>query len=250
MKDISLARGADPDCQIQGNLDRDRLPKHLGIVLDGNRRWARARRYLDVSEGHRIGFEKIPEVLAWCDDRGIRTVTLWMLSSDNIRNRSQTELEALYEIDEDVVRKLVATRRFRVRLIGCSEMLPDRLSALLREAEQETAQLDAIQVNLAIGYGGREDLLDAISSLITESLATGDTDITAERLAAHLSTAGQPDPDLIIRTSGEKRTSGFLLWQAALAEYYFCDCHWPDFSESDLDEALRTYGARQRRFGA
>lgn len=250
VKNTPLAHKTNPVQDYQKSIHYDRLPRHLGIVLDGNRRWARTQRYLDVSEGHRIGFGKIPEVLSWCDDREIQTVTLWMLSTDNIKLRSQIELAALYEIDEDVVRKLIATQRFRVRLVGCSDMLPDRLAAVLREAEKQTAHLDAMQVNLAIGYGGREDLLGAIRSLVSEILTTGDPSVTEERLAAYLSTAGQPDPDLIIRTSGEQRTSGFLLWQAAMAEFYFCDCHWPDFSVLDLDDALSAFNERQRRFGA
>lgn len=247
-----LAREAElnPLHRVHNDLDLARRPRHLGIVLDGNRRWARAQKFGDVSDGHRIGFGKIPEVLSWCDARGIEFVTLWMLSTDNVRNRSQTELEALYEIDEDIVRKLIASQRFRLRLLGCAEMLPDRLTSVLRMAEEETANLKGMQVNLAIAYGGREDLMRSIHSLVADILATGDRRITLERLAAHLSTAGQPDPDLIIRTSGEMRMSGFLLWQAALAEFYFCDCYWPDFSESELDNALSAYGGRNRRFGA
>lgn len=201
------------------------------------------------NDGHRIGFGRIPEVLSWCDAAGIKVITLWMLSTENVKGRPQTELDALYEIDEDVVRKLVALQRFRLTFLGVPEVLPERLVAVLREAEKETADLDGMQVNLAIAYGGREEMVRAISAIVAEALATGDTKITPERIAAHLGTAGQPDPDLIIRTSGEIRTSGFLLWQAAASEYFFCDGHWPEFSESDLHNALSTYRARERRFG-
>jgi short-chain Z-isoprenyl diphosphate synthase len=225
------------------------IPHHVGIVLDGNRRWARAHGFQDVSEGHRIGFGKIPEVLSWCDAARIQIVTLWMLSVDNVKNRSQAELDALYEIDEDVVTKLVARRHFRLRFIGTPEILPARLVGVLRAAEAATRDLSGMQVNLGIAYGGREDLWGAVRSLVAEAVATGDGSVTQERLGAHLSTAGQPDPDLIIRTSGEKRTSGFMLWQAALAEFYFCDCPWPDFSEAELSRALTAYGSRDRRFG-
>lgn len=224
-------------------------PRHLGIVLDGNRRWARKNGYQDVSEGHRIGFGKIPDVMGWCDDAGIEMVTLWMLSTDNVKNRAKDELEALYEIDEDVARKLVATQRFRVRFLGNASVLPERLVSVLREAEEQTRSNKGLQVNMGIAYGGREELLQAVQSLVVEAKSSGNTLVTEERIAAHLLTAGMPDPDLIIRTSGESRTSGFLLWQAALAEFYFASCYWPDFSEDELERALQAYSKRDRRFG-
>jgi short-chain Z-isoprenyl diphosphate synthase len=228
---------------------RGQLPRHVGIVLDGNRRWARTNHIENESEGHRIGFAKIPDVLSWCDAAGIEVVTLWMLSPDNIKSRSQGELDALYEIDEDVVRKLMARGTFRVRFIGEPSLLPARLVAVLREAEEATRSVKRLEANLAIAYGGREELLGAIEGLVQDAMKTGNTSVTPERLAAHLHTAGQPDPDLIIRTSGEHRTSGFLLWQAALSELFFCDCFWPDFSEADLHRALSAYSNRDRRFG-
>lgn len=235
---------------ISRELDPSKIPHHVGIVLDGNRRWARAHQLNEVSDGHRIGFGKLPDVLSWCDGFGIKIVTLWMLSTDNIRSRATAELDALYEIDEDVVRRLVAGRRFRLKAIGCLDMLPERLATVLREAETSTAHIKGMLVNLAIAYGGREDLLRGISSLVNDVLATGNSSVTQERFSAHLSTAGQPDPDLVIRTSGECRTSGFLLWQSALAELYFCQCDWPDFSQSELLRALQTYATRNRRFGS
>lgn len=225
------------------------VPHHVGLVLDGNRRWAREKNLQDVSDGHRIGFGKIPEVLSWCDAAGIRIVTLWMLSTDNIKNRAQAELDALYEIDEDVTRKLVAGQRFRLSFLGNPAVLPARLVAVLRDAEAQTRHIEGMRVNLGIAYGGREEILQAVRSLVAEALSTGDTHVTEEQLAAHLLTAGQPDPDLVIRTSGESRTSGFLLWQAALSELFFCDCYWPDFSERDLHRALQSFSARDRRFG-
>jgi len=229
--------------------NRSQRPRHVGIVLDGNRRWARQNGYQDVSEGHRIGFGKIPEVMDWCDAAGIEVVTLWMLSTDNVRSRSKAELEALYEIDADVAMKLVARRRFRVRFLGDAALLPERLVSVLREAEEQTRDIKGMQVNMGIAYGGREELLQAIQSLVVDAKSSRDTLVTEERLAAHLMTAGLPDPDLIIRTSGENRTSGFLLWQAALSEFYFAQCYWPDFSEDELHRALLAYSRRDRRFG-
>lgn len=227
-----------------------RVPRHLALILDGNRRWARAQKLADVSEGHRIGFDKIPEVLSWCEDLGIRIVTLWMLSTDNVKNRSSIELAALYEIDENVVRRLVDSKRFKLNPIGTLKLLPDRLATVLQDAAQKTRDVSGMLVNLAIAYGGREDLLEAIQSVIADVVASGATEITEELLTARLSTGGQPDPDLIIRTSGEYRTSGFLLWQAALSELYFCDCHWPDFTKTHLLQAVQAYSSRDRRFGS
>lgn len=230
-------------------VSQPRRPRHVGIVLDGNRRWARNNNLADVSEGHRIGFGRIPEVMGWCEEAGLEVVTLWMLSTDNILSRSQTELDALYEIDIDVARKLAALQRYRVKLVGDAAMLPPTLVAALREAEAATRHLAGMQINMGIAYGGREDLLQAVRSLVADAAATGDTTVSAERLSAHLMTAGQPDPDLIIRTSGEQRMSGFLLWQAALAEFYFSSLYWPEFSKEELHQALLTYSRRNRRFG-
>ncbi|MGW0841767.1 polyprenyl diphosphate synthase [Streptomyces sp. NPDC002787] len=228
------------------------MPRHLGIVLDGNRRWARARGLTLPREGHLIGFAKIPDVLDWCEEFGIEIVTPWMPSDDNIRNRSQDELSDLYAIDADVITRLATSGRWRLHPIGDLELLPAWLAARLRAAEAETDGCGGMLVNLALGYGGRRDVLSAVRALI-EEVAAGRTlpgTITEAALARHLSTAGQPDPDLVIRPSGEVRTSGFLLWQAALAEYYFCDRLWPDCNRADLLDALRAYSRRQRRLGA
>jgi short-chain Z-isoprenyl diphosphate synthase len=226
------------------------LPRHVGIILDGNRRWARQHDFADVSIGHNIGFAKIPNVLSWCDEIGLRIVTLWMLSDDNIQRRAPPELNALYAIDEGVALRLAADRRFKLHVVGGLGLLPARLADKLRAAEDATCDVDGMLVNLCVGYGGRQELLDAVRALVREIAATGDPAVTAERLAGHLATAGQPDPDLIIRPSGECRTSGFMLWQAAFAELYFCDCLWPDFSKAHLLDAIHAYRRRQRRYGA
>ncbi|KIZ17850.1 UDP pyrophosphate synthase [Streptomyces natalensis ATCC 27448] len=226
------------------------MPRHLGIVMDGNRRWAREHGLPTAGHGHRAGFGKIPHLLDWCDAFGIGTVTLWMLSDDNIRNRSSAELADLYAINGDVVEGLAAARRWRLHPIGSMELLPSWLADRLRDAERATEHLNGMLVNLAIAYGGRSDLICAVRALVAD-MASGQVDsVTEEVLARYLSTAGQPDPDLVIRTSGEVRTSGILLWQAALAELYFCDRLWPDFSRQDLHDALDAYSRRQRRLGA
>lgn len=230
--------------------DHRAVPRHVGIVLDGNRRWARRHGHSDVTEGHRVGFGKIPEVLDWCSELGIGVVTLWMLSTENIANRSAAELTSLYEIDEKVIRGLTADRRWRLHPIGRLDLLPAPLTEALREAEQTTRNVQGTLVNLAVAHGGRDDLLTAVRALVRDALRTGDPAVDARRLETHLSTAGQPDVDLVIRPSGELRTSGFLLWQAATAELYFCDRLWPDFDRTDLLDAVHAYRRRHRRLGA
>ncbi|MEU9130115.1 polyprenyl diphosphate synthase [Kitasatospora sp. NPDC048540] len=224
--------------------------QHLGIILDGNRRWARDRRLPAAAHGHRAGFSKIPEVLTWCMAFDISIVTLWMLSDDNITNRSAAELDDLYRIDEEIIAQLTETGSWRLHHIGRTELLPERLTGALHTAEQVTRDRPGPLVNLAIGYGGRSDVLAAVRTLLQQVKDGADPDAAAERLADHLSTAGQPDPDLIIRTSGEHRTSGFMLWQAALAEWYFSDRLWPDFSRDDLAAVVDAYRTRRRRFGS
>ncbi|MEV0705289.1 polyprenyl diphosphate synthase [Saccharopolyspora sp. NPDC050389] len=222
----------------------------MAIVLDGNRRWARANGKSGAYEGHRAGFGKIPMVLGWCEEFGIEVVTLWMLSDDNIRTRSQRELVDLYAIDADVVDRLVAARRWHLRVIGSLELLPTRLADRLRRAERQTADVGGMLVNLAIAYGGRQDVVGAVRALVADVESGKPVRVTEEVLDSYLSTAGLPDPDLVIRPSGELRTSGFMMWQAAYAELYFCAPLWPDFARTDLEAALRAYSNRHRRFGA
>ncbi|MFE5736200.1 polyprenyl diphosphate synthase [Streptomyces celluloflavus] len=226
------------------------IPRHLGIILDGNRRWARRHGLPTIRDGHCAGFGKIPDVLTWCEELGIEIVTLWMLSDDNIARRSAAELQDLYAIDEDVISKLITAGRWRLHHIGRTDLLPGRLVALLHAADLATRDNEGMLVNLALAYGGRSDILTALQSVLRDAQADRSVQVTEEQIARRLSTAGQPDPDLVIRPSGELRTSGFLLWQAALTELYFCDRLWPDFTRADLLDAVRAYGRRQRRFGA
>ncbi|MEV0056571.1 polyprenyl diphosphate synthase [Saccharopolyspora shandongensis] len=233
-----------------GSASPSRVPRHVAIVMDGNRRWARANGKSEVYEGHRAGFDKIPMVLGWCEEFGIGVVTLWMLSDDNIRTRSQRELVDLYAIDADVVDRLVAARRWRLHAIGSLGLLPTGLADRLRRAERQTADVGGMLVNLAIAYGGRQDVVGAVRALVADVESGKPVRVTEEVLASYLSTAGLPDPDLVIRPSGEIRTSGFMMWQAAYAELYFCAPLWPDFARTDLEAALRAYSNRHRRFGA
>jgi short-chain Z-isoprenyl diphosphate synthase len=232
----------------------DRRPRHVGVILDGNRRWATSQGSAsDV--GHRAGAVKIVEFLGWCEEADVEVVTLWLLSTDNL-SRPEAELAALQAIIEETVTGLAETGRWRIHPVGALDLLPDRTARLLKQAAESTADIDGILVNVAVGYGGRREVVDAVRSLLTEHAKEGTSveDIAAmldvEHIAEHLYTRGQPDPDLVIRTSGEQRLSGFLLWQSAHSEFYFCEAYWPDFRHVDFLRALRSYADRQRRFGA
>jgi short-chain Z-isoprenyl diphosphate synthase len=232
----------------------DGRPRHVGVILDGNRRWASAQGS-SSSAGHRAGAAKIVDFLGWCDEAGVEVVTLWLLSTDNL-NRPQPELDALLGIIEDTVTGLVEQRRWRLHPVGALDMLPAHTARLLKEAQESTASVDGSLVNVAVGYGGRQELVDAVRALINEHASQGTTLdelaqlIDVEHIADHLYTSGQPDPDLVIRTSGEQRLSGFLMWQSAHSEFYFCEAYWPDFRHVDFLRALRAYADRQRRFGS
>ena len=239
---------------LERSLDRSALPRHVGIILDGNRRWAKAFG-TTTAHGHRAGADKIQEVLQWCDDEGIEVVTLYLLSTDNLR-RPQDELAPLIEIVEDAVARVAATRRWKVHPVGALDLLPQETADRIRELQRQTADVGKGVVNVAIGYGGRQEIADAVRALLLEHAAKGTSIeelaevLQVDHIAAHLYTKGQPDPDLVIRTSGEQRLSGFLLWQSAHSEFWFCDAHWPDFRKVDFLRALRAYAARERRFGS
>ncbi|HEY2950336.1 MAG TPA: isoprenyl transferase [Micromonosporaceae bacterium] len=232
-------------------------PRHVGVMCDGNRRWAKEMGYVDPNDGHRVGAQRIKELLRWCDDAGVEHVTLWLLSTDNL-NRPPSELNPLLQIIEDLVTELAEDGQpWRLRMVGALDLLPAHHAAALKSAEERTGdRTGGAQVNIAVCYGGRREIADAVRSLLYERARTGGTleelaeIIDVDHIAEHLYTAGQPDPDLVIRTSGEQRLSGFLLWQSAHSEFYFCDVNWPDFRHVDFLRALRSYASRQRRFGA
>lgn len=245
---------------LQERLRDGPLPQHIGVILDGNRRFAHAMGYQDVSLGHWAGAKKIDELLEWCADLQIPVVTLWLLSTDNFR-RDPVEVSSLLSIIEAKIVQLTYSpityeRRYRIRIFGRQEILPSSMCLAIREVEERTREHDGTIVNLAIGYGGREEIIDAVARLIADRTGQGETmedvvsTVTAAEVEQRLYTANLPDPDLIIRTSGEVRLSGFLLWQSAYSEFYFCDAHWPAFRKVDFLRALRSYQQRQRRFGA
>jgi short-chain Z-isoprenyl diphosphate synthase len=235
------------------------LPGHIALVMDGNRRWARQAGLASPSLGHRYGAEHAEAVLSWCEAIGVRQVTVFVCSAENLQRRDDAEVAFLMQVIEDVVTNRLTrpAGRWRVLVAGTLDALPDRTARALKKAVDATRECaTGFQVTLAIGYGGRQEVVDAIREALGEYAARGLTiEDAAGRLAAdditrHLYTAGQPDPDLIIRTSGEQRLSNFLLWQSAYSELYFCDAYWPAFREIDFLRAVRSYAGRQRRYGA
>ena len=239
--------------RLARSLDPERMPRHVGVILDGNRRWARSSG-VDARAGHQRGADLIVDFLGWCDDAGVRVVTLWMLSTDNL-SRPATELMDLLGIIERVVSSIADAGRWRVHPVGSLDVLPATTRTRLKEAEEHTKDVDGSLVNVAVGYGGRQEIADAVRSLLVEHHASGKSAadvaelLDVDHIAEHLYTNGQPDPDLVIRTSGEQRLSGFLLWQSAHSEFYFCEAMWPDFRRVDFLRALRSYAQRERRYG-
>ncbi len=240
--------------RLAAALPPDRVPKHVGVILDGNRRWARAAG-IGVSSGHRRGADKIDEFLGWCAELRIQVVTLWLLSTDNL-GRPADELAQLFQIIEDAVGELATSRRWRINPVGALDLLPDPIAVSLKEAQDATADVQGLIVNVAVGYGGRREIADAVRSLLHEHASRGTSIedlanlLDIEHIADHLYTKGQPDPDLVIRTSGEQRLSGFLLWQSAHSELFFCEAYWPDFRRVDFLRAVRAYADRERRYGS
>lgn len=230
-------------------------PSHVAIMCDGNRRWAREAGFIDVSHGHRVGAHKIGEMVSWCKDTDVELVTIYLLSTENLRREAE-ELELLLGIIGDVVDELSAPARdCRVRLVGHLDLLPEHISTRLQTAAATTEHNTGITVNVAVGYGGRQEIVDAVQELIQSEVNKGTPAaeiakaITADSISSHLYTSGQPDPDLVIRTSGEQRLSGFMLWQAAYSEIWFTETYWPAFRRLDFLRALRDYSKRSRRFG-
>jgi short-chain Z-isoprenyl diphosphate synthase len=239
--------------RLEASLSPQAIPRHVGVMCDGNRRWARSAGLIDVSGGHQKGADKIFELLQWCRQAGVEVITPWLLSTDNLA-RPRSELEPLLRIIEDTVQGLVA-QQWHVNPMGAPDLLPGETARVLKDAAEATSHYPGLLVNVAVGYGGRREIADAVRSMLQEHATRGTTIeelaevLDVEHIAEHLYTAGQPDPDLVIRTSGEQRLGGFLLWQSAHSEFYFCDAYWPAFRRVDFLRALRSYAARQRRFG-
>lgn len=225
------------------------------MMIDGNRRWARQLGFQTPAHGHRAGAAKMVEFLEWCDDLGVGVVTLYLLSNDNVRKRDAAELSDLIEIIAGLAGRLSRRGDWRVQHVGRVDGLPDFLVGALRDAEQRTSENGGLHVNLAVGYGGRDEIVDAVRKIIQKHDERGGSleqladSLTPEVIGEHLYTGGQPDPDLVIRTSGEQRLSDFLVWQSAHSEFYFVEALGPDLRQIDFLRAIRDYTTRERRFG-
>lgn len=234
------------------------MPSHIGIILDGNRRWARMHG-LKPWQGHRAGARRVEELLNWCLELGIRTITLYAFSTENFK-RSEREVEELMKLFKEELKRLkesdvIRKHKVRVKVIGRLELLPPDMRELAREVEEATKGYSEHYLNIAIAYGGRAEIVDAVRKVARDVKAglIEPEEIDEELFESYLYTSHLPeavkDPDLIIRTSGEERLSGFLLWQSAYSELCFIDVLWPEFRRIDLLRAIRTYQGRQRRFG-
>jgi short-chain Z-isoprenyl diphosphate synthase len=235
------------------------LPEHVGLILDGNRRYAREQGLPDPSQAYQMGAQKLDDVLMWCNDLGIPAVTLWVCSTENLK-RSDAEISMILRAVETKIGALaqdpwIHQRRVRVKAAGRLGLLPLSTVAAIRSAQEATADYNAMTLTIAVAYGGREEIVDAVRDLIRAKARDGlgldelAEQITPAAIDQYLYTVGLPDPDLIIRTSGEVRLSGFFLWQSVQSEFYFTDVYWPEFRKVDFLRAIRTFQQRTRRFG-
>jgi len=234
------------------------MPRHIGLIQDGHRRYAREAG-LSNSSGYALGAAKAEEVLSWCAELKIPMVTLWWLSTENL-DRQPEEVKAVLDVIKDKLAEWVAggladRLDIRIRPIGTLNLIPASVLQVLQGAEMATRQHDRMLLNVGVGYGGRQEIIDAVERYLQESFQREATrneilhGLSSDTLDKYLYAGDCPDPDLIIRTSGEVRLSGFMLWQSAHSEYYFCDAYWPAFRKVDFLRAIRSYQQRQRRFG-
>ncbi len=235
-----------------------RAPRHLGLIQDGHRRYARHAGISNLG-GYRLGAAKAEEVLIWCAELHIPMVTLWWLSTETL-SREPADVAAVLDVIERAIPYwtdggLADRLGIRMRPIGKLDLLPASVQQTLHQAEKATRHHDRLLVNVGVGYGGRHEIIDAVKSYLSDAFMRNDTSeeildgLTVDTVGKYLYTYDCPDPDLIIRTSGEVRLSGFMLWQSAYSEFYFCDAHWPAFRKIDFLRAIRSYQERYRRFG-
>ena len=243
------------DWYISRDLDPNKMPKHVAIIMDGNRRYARLQGNIDVVKGHELGADTLENVLDWSIELGIEIITVYAFSTENF-NRPKEEVEGLmnlfiYNFKRLVDHEKIHKNEVRVKVVGRTELLPDDVKEAIKEAEDATKHYNKRFFNLAIGYDGRLEIIDSFKKII-EQVQDGKIsidDVDEELVSKNLYTEGIDDPNLIIRTSGEERLSGFLLWQSSYSELYFCETLWPDLRKVDFLRAIRSYQARERRFG-
>jgi short-chain Z-isoprenyl diphosphate synthase len=239
--------------RLRRNLNADLLPRHVAVAMDGNRRWARQQGFDDPGLGHRYGAEHLEDLLEWCAGIGIGHVTVYVASSDNLRKRAESEVAHLMAMIEQIVaeRLMHPDNQWRLHLSGRLDDVPDTTAHALKTACEATADRTGGHLTVAIGYDGQSEIVDAVRSLLESEAARGTTigdlaeRLTAADIGAHRYTPDLPQADLIIRTSGERRLSSFLLWQSASAELSFCDVYWPGFRQVDFLRALRDYTKRR-----
>ena len=247
------------EARLENEVRRGAIPHHVGVLPDGNRRFAQIAGLASVGAGHRDGADNVERLIDWCDELGIPVITVWALSTDNL-NRSAKELNAIFKIVEARVEALAERQQRaaisrRIRSVGRRDLLPASTVESIKQVEQLTAGNTDGDLIIAIGYGGRDEIVDAVRRMIGdragrgESLADLAQILTADEIGNYLYAPDIPDLDLVIRTSGELRLSGFMLWQSAFSEYYFCEAFWPAFRRIDFLRAIRSYSQRQRRRG-
>lgn len=240
---------------ISRHLEHDDMPKHVAITMDGNRRYARFQGNMSPVDGHKHGRNTLEEFLGWCVDLGIKIVTVYAFSTKNF-NRPSSEVEGLMNLFKENFEGMASNRKINenevcIKAVGQLDLLPEDVREAIKTAEASTASYKRMLLNIAIGYDGRLEIVDAIKK-ISRNVKNGKLspeDINEEMVNENLYTAGLDDPNLIIRTSGEERFSGFLLWQSSYSELYFCDSFWPAFRKVDFLRALRSYQQRERQFG-
>ncbi len=241
--------------RLQTRVMTDTLPTHISIIMDGNRRYA-ANTGLTATLGHRAGKEKLEDVMDWVLDIGVQYLTVYALSTENINSRKPEELEALFDLYVEGLNDLskderILKNKVKVQVAGRKDLLPERVLTAIENVENVTAEHDKFVFTVCLAYGSREEIIEAVRGIAADH-ADGNIDLNAideAEISKRLWTGNMPDPDLVIRTSGEERISNFLLWQSAYAEYYFTDVYWPSFSQDDLFEAIETYQQRKRRYG-
>jgi len=242
------------ESRLQKGLSKKDLPKHIGLIHDGHRRYARRENLLSYEVSYKIGMVRFKECLSWCDELGIDYVTSWLLSKENL-SRPEEELEPYFIVLNELFEELIIddlVDNFKIQFIGSIDLLPDYLKETINKLQEVRAGGEKT-ITIALGYGGRQEILDAIKSLVIENkekdLEELVEEINDEQIREHLYLPDAPDIDLIIRTSGESRLSGFLLWQSAYSEFVFQDVYWPEFRKIDFLRCLREYVQRERRFG-
>jgi tritrans,polycis-undecaprenyl-diphosphate synthase [geranylgeranyl-diphosphate specific] len=230
------------------------IPRHIGIILDGNRRGSK-KLGVDYITGYRLGAEKLEDVLDWCWELEVKVISCWIFSTENF-SRPKDQVESIMKLAVQYFQRIRSDKRIhknevRIRVLGRRKMLPKEVQEEIRLTEEATKQYEKYDLNICMAYGGRAEIVDALRKILDKAKEgkIDLNDVDEELINRHLYTDNLPDPDLIIRTSGEERLSGFLLWQSAFSEYYFTDVHWPLFRKIDLWRAIRSYQRRERRYG-